>query len=45
MQSLKQETYYQFNKKMKRNILYSSPIRFNYISQEVLCDTYGTSLS
>ena len=42
MQSLKKKTYYQFHKKVKRNQIYSSPIRFNYVSQEIFCDACGT---
>ena len=30
---------------MIKNQIYSSPIRFNYVSQEIFCDVCGTSVS
>ena len=41
----KEKTYYQFNKKMNSNEIYSSPIRFNYVSQEIFYDACGISVS
>ena len=45
MLSLKKKTNYQFNKNMNSNQIHSSPIRFNYVSQAILCDACGTSVS
>ena len=45
MSSSKKKTSHQFNKKMIRNQIYSSPIRFDHVSQEIFCDACGISVS
>ena len=45
MSSSKKKTSHQLNKKMIRNQIYSSPIRFDHVSQEIFCDACGISVS
>ena len=42
--SSKKKTSHQFNKRMICNQIYSSPIRFDHVSQGIFCDACGISV-